>query len=633
MLTETARAVRPATSRACLARNAPRADLAAGPEPSLAADGVTIGNLLRCWVRERSIQEPADRILRLTLANSDVRIEVPVTYWSPVGWHRFGPARLVDTGFADTGFVDSAHAGDRYADDQHWGPGVDPVHKPVDPATLAAVLALEAIGAEQQDMAAQLVGRVAYSAANTARFLAERWNRPGDPAGTTTFLSSEQALITGHPLHPAPKSRDELTSAELAAYSPELRGRFPLHWFAVSPELVSSDSARSASAETILAAIAGADVEVPAGMVPIPAHPWQAGALLANPAIQALLSSGRLRDLGPAGRMWHPTSSLRTVYRDDSPLMLTLSLTLRSGAEQREREGTRTQPRRGVEMHRILEAGLGAELAAAHPGFDFVRDQAWLAVDVPGAADLSSGLQVTLRENPFGPGELVHCLAGLVAERPGADPSMLACLVKGLAVRSHRRVHEVSREWFGRYLEAVAEPILWLYTEHGIALDANQQNTLVAVNAGGWPVGGRYRSDQGSCFAASRAEQLSRWVPHAGRESEAIVEDAVADEQLGHQLGVENLLGLIGAFGSQRLADEMVLLDDLRSFLTRFARRSGTAPRPVTALLEAETLRCPANLLTGIGGSTADAGDGATAAGVRPVYVDIPNPLARIGGR
>jgi len=631
MLTETARAVRPAASRACLARNAPRADLGAGPEPSLAADGATIGNLLRCWVREQAIPEPADRILRLTLANSDVRIEVPVTYWSPVGWHRFGPARLVDTGYVDTGFVDSVNAGDRYADDQHWGPGVDPVHKPVDPATLAAVLALEATGGDQQDLAAQLVGRVAYSAANTARFLAERWNRPVDPAGTTIFLSSEQALITGHPLHPAPKSRDDLSSAELAAYSPELRGRFPLHWFAVSPQLMSSDSARSASAETILAAIAGADLDVPAGMVPIPAHPWQAGVLLGNPSIQALLGSGQLRDLGPVGQMWHPTSSLRTVYRADSPLMLTLPLAPRTSGEYR--EGTRAQLRRGVEMHRILEAGLGDEMAAAHPGFDIVRDQAWLAVDLPHAANASTGLEVTLRENPFGPGDLVHCLAGLVAERPGADPSMLACLIKGLAVRSRRRVHEVSREWFGRYLETVAEPILWLYAEHGIALDAHQRNTLVAVNAGGWPVGGRYRSDQGAYFAASRAERLSRWVPRAGQDSEAIVEDAVADERLGHQLGVENLMGLIGAFGSQRLADEMVLLDDLRSFLTRFARRAGTVPQPVTTLLEADTLRCAANLLTAIGGSGAEAGNGAAGSADRSVYIDIPNPLARIGGR
>jgi siderophore synthetase component len=101
-----------------------------------------------------------------------------------------------------------------------------------------------------------------------------------------------------------------------------------------------------------------------------------------------------------------------------------------------------------------------------------------------------------------------------------------------------------------------------------------------------------------------------------------------------HQLGVENLLGLIGAFGSQQLADEMVLLDDLRSFLTRFARRAGTVPRPVAALLEADTLRCAAHLLTAIGATgTGTERDGAPDAAGQPVYIDIPNPLAPIGGR
>jgi hypothetical protein len=54
-------------------------------------------------------------------------------------------------------------------------------------------------------------------------------------------------------------------------------------------------------------------------------------------------------------------------------------------------------------------------------------------------------------------------------------------------------------------------------------------------------------------------------------------------------------------------------------------------PQPVTALLEADTLRCEANLLTGIGGPAIGARNGTALA--EPVYIDIPNPLARCGGR
>ena len=345
---------------------------------------------------------------------------------------------------------------------------------------------------------------------------------PPDPAGTTPFLSSEQAAIVG--------------------YQP--RGGFQLHWFAADPAIVSSDSALPESAESVIAGVTGTHLRVPTGMVPIPVHPRQARDALDRSSIRQLLDRGLLRDLGTAGAPWYPTSSPHTVYRADSPVMFKLSLDP-SVADSR-REDPRNALRRGVEMHRLLEAGLGAELATAHPGFGIVRDPAWLAMDLPDHAapdTRDTGLSVVLRENPFGPKDLVHCVAGLVSEPLGAGPSLLACLVKGLAVRSRRPLSEVAREWFGRYLATVAVPILWLYAEHGIALDAHQLNTLVIVNGGGWPIGGRYRN------------------------SDSTVEDAIAEKRLAYHLGAHNLMGLIRAFGSQSLADEQVLLADLRRVL------------------------------------------------------------------
>ena len=610
MLTEPGCEARPTTAR-------PRYLVDRAPDPAYqpraasaaaAARDAAVGRLLRCWVRERAIAEPEDGTLRLVLEDVGVQVEAPVEYWSPVGWHRFGPVRVI--GGRDT------------------GAGIDTTADAADPATLVALLAAEA-GGGAPDSAADLVARVADSAANTARFLAARLTHPMDPAGTTPFLASEQALIAGHPLHPAPKSRDGLSEAQLAAYSPELRGSFSLHWFAAGPAIVSSDSTLPRSAGELMAPFTGKQLPVPAGMVPIPAHPWQAQDLLGHPGIRHLLDSGLLRYLGPGGDPWYPTSSLRTVYRADSPLMLKLSLGLRTTDSRCENQhkDPHKELRRGMEMSRLLQAGLGAELAAAHPGFAIVRDPAWLAVDLPGRDAPDRGLDVVLRENPFGPKELAHCVAGLVAERPGPGPSLLACLVRGLAVRSRRPAAEVARAWFGRYLETVAVPILWLYAEHGIALEARQQDTVVIVNAGGWPVGGRYLGNQGYYFAASRAAALARWLPGAGEEGDAIVEDAIADERLGYWLGVDNLMGLIGAFGSQGLADEQVLLADLRYALEGFAAPGARVPDLVHALLDRKTLRCEANLLTRI----SDLAEPVEPPATESVRVEIGNPLAAAG--
>ncbi|WP_217145732.1 IucA/IucC family protein, partial [Streptomyces sp. AC627_RSS907] len=110
---------------------------------------------------------------------------------------------------------------------------------------------------------AELVGRVADSVRRTAAFLVGRRAAPGDPVANGAFLSGEQSLLFGHPLHPTPKSRDGLSEAEARAYSPELRGSFPLHWLAVRPSVLAADSAwtergRTVPAERLVTLVAGA---------------------------------------------------------------------------------------------------------------------------------------------------------------------------------------------------------------------------------------------------------------------------------------------------------------------------------------------------------------------------------------
>ena len=116
---------------------------------------------------------------------------------------------------------------------------------------------------------------------------------------------------------------------------------------------------------------------------------------------------------------------------------------------------------------------------------------------------------------------------GGAAKRPVATEAPLPALAPAArppsateAVERLLRAQEVAREWFARYLDAVAGPILWLYAEHGIALEAHQQNTLVVLDRDGWPAGGRYRDNQGFYFAASHAARLSRWLPRAGEDGD-----------------------------------------------------------------------------------------------------------------
>nr|WP_306970553.1 IucA/IucC family protein [Streptomyces afghaniensis] len=638
------------------------------PDPHMAAQAAAVETLLRCWVREADLPAPADGVLRIPLPASGTALIVPVRYWSPTGWHRFALPRLADA----------------------------PDHAPpADAVTIAALLSRETSadghghghghgndhGHDHGDDGhgvdgVELVAGVADSLRRVTSFLSD----PREPRvdGPDLFLTAEQSLVLGHPLHPTPKSREGLSEAEARLYSPELRGSFPLHWMAVAPSVLATDSAwtergRPVAAARLTARLAGADLPLPDGYALLPLHPWQAREVRHRPETAALLDSGLLRELGTQGTPWHPTSSVRTVYRPGAPAMLKLSLGLRITNSRR--ENLRKELHRGVEVHRLLRSGLVQQWRAVHPCFDIVRDPAWIAVGGPdgsagsagsagsvgsagsdgpfgsggtddtggsGGAPLT-GLDVVIRHNPFSSSDDVSCVAGFVSPRPcsparpGTAPdrpeihgpvlrSRLAEVITRLARRTGRPRGAVAAEWFLRYLEHVVRPVLWLDGEAGIALEAHQQNTLLLLDPDGWPAGGRYRDNQGYYFRESRRADLDARLPGVGERSDTFVCDEVTDERFVYYLAVNNVLGLIGAFGSQGLADEWLLLAAFRRFLANVA--AGPAPLRSSLparLLDSPVLRCKANLLTRLHGLDELVGPVDT----QSVYVTIANPLHR----
>ncbi|MEG8279597.1 IucA/IucC family protein [Streptomyces sp. AHA2] len=651
------------------------------PDPRAVAQAAAVENLLRCWARETDHPAPVDGVLRIPLPSSGTSLLAAVRYWSPAGWHRFDPPRLADAPDhappADAVTVaallaretstrrlepgrrrDPGHTCDPIPDHVRTaGGGRDtdgrtgrPHARPLGPSSPAGDIAAPD--------GVEFVAGVADSVRRVTVFVRDRRQHPAD--GPDHFLAAEQALLLGHPLHPAPKSREELPEAEARLFSPELRGSFPLHWMAVAESLLATDTSwtergRPVAATTLTARLAGPGLAPPDGYALLPLHPWQAREVRHRPETAALLDSGLLRDLGTHGTSWRPTSSVRTVYRSGAPAMLKLSLGLRITNSRR--ENLRKELHRGVEVHRLLRAGLARQWQATHPGFDIVRDPAWLAVDAPDGAP-SAGLDVVIRHNPFAPSDDVSCVAGLVSLRPcpplpsppmppslvPASPvpseagagtlrpvpvsplmrSRLARIVTNLARRTGRPPGAVAVEWLLRYLEHVVRPVLWLDGEAGVALEAHQQNILLLLDTAGWPIGGRYRDNQGYYFRESRRAHLDARLPGIGGRSDTFVHDDIADERLAYYLAINNVLGLIGAFGSQRLADERLLLAAFRRFLQRTAAGPDRLRSSLPArLLDSPVLRCKANLLTRLHGMDELVGPVDT----QSVYVTIANPL------
>jgi siderophore synthetase component len=309
---------------------------------------------------------------------------------------------------------------------------------------------------------------------------------------------------------------------------------------------------------------------------------------------------------------------VRTVYRPDVSVMLKLSLGLRLTNSRR--ESTRTELKRGLEVHRLLDAGYARETFAAHPGFSIVRDPAWIAVDEPsrpGGPDVT-GLDVAVREVPSGIADL-RCLAGLVAPRPGLGRSQLGARVAELGTGA-------AEQWVADYTDRVLVPMLHLYAATGIGLEAHQQNTLVRLDARGRVTGAAFRDNQGYYLATSHLPRLLQRLG-ASASTLAVVDDAIVDERLSYYLLRNQALAVVGCLGVDGLGEERRLLaimaGRLREALPSLAAAGPRGDRLARRWLEADTLPCKSNLLTRLHGID----EVLAPLDAQSVYLNAPNPL------
>ncbi|WP_121743961.1 IucA/IucC family protein [Natronorubrum halophilum] len=593
------------------------------------ARDATVHSFLNCYCHETGAGEfvaaadvPLERapasglVLRCSLPNQDVDLLAPVRYRSPTGRHLFDLPAYYRTG-ADG----------------------EPVE--LDYATLATLatkeLELERGGDGTRD---DLLERVIRSCRNIERYVGARADDEAALYGTEfTFREAEQSLVFGHLRHPTPKSRRGM-ERDAGTYAPELEGSFPLHYVRADPDIVASGSARDESAAEWVREALRDDPTVADSFledrladddVLLPVHPWQAERLFDRSAVRELVSAGKLESLGPLGREFHPTTSVRTLYAPESPFMVKGSLAVEITNSLRTNK--RPELERGVAISDLLATDLGDELAERFPAFDVIRDPAYLTID-PNALGLDgseSGFEVVLRENPFRGDDARQAtpVVGLCQDAIGDGQSRLGRVVESIAEREDRDTAAVSEEWFRRYLEISVRPLLWLYLERGLGLEAHQQNSVLTLDEAGYPAEFRYRDNQGYYLPEGAYDRIEPLLPGVGERAGTICPDAVADERIRYYVILNNAFGVINAFGTAGLVDENRLLDALREQLESLRAFDRPTTSILDPLLESATVPCKANLLTRFRGLDELE---APSLDEQSVYADVPNPLVETVG-
>jgi len=466
----------------------------------------------------------------------------------------------------------------------------------------------------------ELLLRVLQSYQSVCRYLDAR---PAEAGEQDDFIAAEQSLVFGHWLHPTPKSLQGMNHWQQPVYAPEMGGRFRLHWFAAAADRVSHRSAVRRSAPEMIAEVLGEDSRrfaLAAGEQIIPMHPLQAEALLLDPAVQALIERGTLRALGPAGPLFTATSSVRTVYSPDSPWMLKFSLPVQIT------NSVRVNRRHELDAGVIMAKLVAAVARTPDSGVRFLLDPAYITLDSPDGCE--SGFEVILRENPFFGGQQrgVVAIAALTADPLPGRTSRMERSVARVAAAQGLRTDEACRRWFTGYLDCALDPLLRLYDEHGIALEAHQQNGLLDIGQG-IPSRFVYRDNQGFYLSNGYRESLRAVIPEADNIKSLYYDEDEINRRFSYYVIVNQVFSVIARMGKDQLIDEEDLLGLLRDRLESLSRMlTGAGRRFVECVLDSPTIGAKFNLTARL----LDI-DELCAANDADLYAHLPNPLCRTG--
>ncbi|MEK8090043.1 IucA/IucC family protein [Thermithiobacillus plumbiphilus] len=485
--------------------------------------------------------------------------------------------------------------------------------------TLATLLLQDLSLKYDQPFNHELLAQIRDSVAVTQAILAKpAASIPVEPLAA--FLHSEQLLRYGHPFHPAPKSRQGFSEADLPLYSPELQARFPLHYFAVRRELLVQRSLLVQSCDALVAE--HAQLEPPTDFALLPVHPWQGRYLLDQPLVQNALARDLLRDLGPQGADYFPTSSIRTLFQPGNPYFYKLSLQVR--ITNCVRKNAIYELDGALAVTRILR-GLQPDLAARFPSLRLMEEPAYQSLDLrdpdrQANQAVTEGFGMILRQGLqtlLDPG-VTPILAGALFGNQSVGKAWVDGFVKALAAQKGLSRDAAAEAWFAAYIEQILHPVLYCFFVHGLIFEPHLQNVLIGVQ-NARPTRLFLRDFEGVKLVPGRfpAERLTELSERA-REALWYSEDQ-GWNRIAYCLFVNNICEAVAQLSGGRPALEArlwaVVGQQLRAYQTRFG--DATSARRINALLAGQPLPAKANLINRFFKRP----DRAVS------YVPLPNPL------
>ena len=415
------------------------------------------------------------------------------------------------------------------------------------------------------------------------------------------FIASEQALILGHSMHPAPKSRTGFVHEDWQKYSPEACGQTQLHYWLVAPEYIAEGTALEQVfsiqlKQEIKWHLSESELETLAAYAHyklLPLHPWQARYLQSKVWFKSLKAKLKIIDLGEKAWIFSPTTSVRTLASFNAPWMLKPSLSVM--ITNSIRVNLAKECHRGEMTHRLWHSELGQSILKQCPTLKAVNDPAWIALQLDG--EIIDETICIVRDQPFTPEQQVTCIASLCQDHPVEERNRFNALFDQIAFQQKLEDKaKIAHDWFKTFLNISLNPLMYVYHRYGMAFESHQQNVLVELKDG-WPQWLWLRDNQGFYYIEELADEILQQFPELNDKAHAVGSKAFVDERFSYYFFGNTLFGIINAIGATGFVSEQDLLSVLQQHLFDLLKQYPDSSL-IQSLLYQPTLPYKGNLLT-----------------------------------
>lgn len=408
-----------------------------------------------------------------------------------------------------------------------------------------ALVSLEDISEEKSNLFCQ---RVEASINNLNSLTAAKKNLISAVSNLSdlSFKATEQTLISGHYSHPYPK----LLEGDLA--TEVVKDEMRLQWCLVHKDIlhVEKSPAFKADIQRELSHLADQSLEQEDYYL-FPFHPYQFEVLQFSEWMKTYIKKGLIQKIDCAEKRWIPTTSLRTLYNQDSQWMLKFSLSVRLTNSIRTLQIN--EVKRGMQLHEVFS--LEDQLST----LTILHEPAYLSLKNENNEILKETI-VVLRDNPFQTAE--DKIISLATLNP-----IIQSLIKKISLTEKINHKEASRKWFSVFLNTAILPFVTLQARHGIYLGAHQQNLILKLDDNYYPTKAFYRDCQGTGYSQMGFEKFKDKVSTLNSPNGNILTKDFANILMGYYLFINSTLFTIKSIANGDRNLEIKLINEFNTRL------------------------------------------------------------------